>query len=90
MLVEDDEQLLDSFAAASPLATQAKCFEWNRQMWEGVPRSKNPAFTVCGLDKCVPCKKNNSKIVNGTSNMTNHVNGTKNLPNHTNGTSNST
>jgi len=82
MLVEDDEQLLDSFAAASPLATQAKCFEWNRQMWEGVPRSKNPAFTVCGLDKCVPCKANNSiSHANGTRNSTNlapRANATKN------------
>jgi len=51
-------------------------------MWEGVPRSKNPAFTVCGLDKCVPCKPNNSlRPANGTRNSTKlapRVNGTKN------------
>ena len=24
-------------------------------MWQGVPRSKNPLYTVCGLEKCVRC-----------------------------------
>jgi len=27
-------------------------------MWQGVPRSINPAFTVCGLDECIPCEDN--------------------------------
>ena len=37
-----------------------KCFKWNNKMWEGIPRTNNPAFTECGLDKCVPCIKKNS------------------------------
>jgi len=42
---------------AFDLAPAVQCFSWNKQEWEGIPRSKNPLFTVCGLAKCTPCPK---------------------------------
>ena len=40
---------------------EEECFEWNGQMWQGTPRNDNPAYTVCGLDECIPCSNGDKK-----------------------------
>ena len=54
-------------------------------MWQGVPRSKNPVHTICGLEKCVPCTPAPAAI-NGTKPAPAAINGTKPAPAAINGT----
>ena len=51
-------------------AASYKCFEWNWLMWEGIPRNENPAYTICGLETCIPCDMDKAASNQGTGGNT--------------------